>query len=65
MGKNVVHDIMLLMKNNLDLDSFLPWFDTKMKCPSIETSHSVENDVHNYTLKHDMEENWSLAIRLS
>jgi hypothetical protein len=63
-GKNVVHDIALFMKNKLDLDSFLSWFETRMKCSSIETNHSVENDLHVYMLKHDLGENWSLYHKI-
>jgi hypothetical protein len=29
-GKNVVHDTALFMKNRMDIDSFLSWFETRM-----------------------------------
>lgn len=59
-GKNAVHDIALFMKSKVDLDSFLSWFEMRMKNSSIELSHSVRNDTHTYILKHDLGNNWSL-----
>jgi hypothetical protein len=59
-GKSAVHDIALFMKNKMDLDSFMSWFEIRMKSSSIEMAHSTENDLHIYTVKHDLGENWSL-----
>lgn len=59
-GKNAVHDIALFMKSKVDLDSFLSWFEMRMKNSSIELSHSVTSDVHTYIIKHDLGYNWSL-----
>jgi hypothetical protein len=59
-GKNAVHDITLFMKSKVDLDSFLSWFEMRMKSSSIELSHTVESDLHTYILKHDLGYNWSL-----
>src|SRR5690349_5456959 len=59
-GKNAVHDITLFMKSKVDLDSFLSWFEMRMKNSSIELSHTIENNLHTYILKHDLGYNWSL-----
>jgi hypothetical protein len=63
-GKSSVHDIALFMKNKMDLNSFLSWFETRMKSSSIELNHSVDNDFHIYTMKHDLGENWSLYHKI-
>lgn len=63
-GKNVVHDIALFMKNRMDLDSFLSWFETRMNSSLTETNHSVENGFHVYVLKHELGENWSLYHKI-
>ena len=59
-GKNVVRDIALFMKGDIDLESFLSWFEVRMKASSIEINHNVKNDTHTIILKHDLGENWSL-----
>ena len=59
-GKNVVRDIALFMKGDIDLESFLSWFEARMKASSIEVNHNIKNDTHTIILKHDLGENWSL-----
>ncbi len=60
-GKNMVHDIALFMKSRMDLQSFLSWFEMRIKTSSIEFSHNVlENGRHIYVIKHDLGYNWSL-----
>ncbi len=59
-GKNAVHDMALFMKSRMDLDSFLSWYETRMKSSSIEFKHSVRNGTHSYILKHELGYNWSL-----
>ena len=39
LGKNVVKDISLFMKHEINVDSFLEWFETRMKVSSLEISH--------------------------
>lgn len=63
-GKNVVYDISLFMKNKMDLDSFLSWFETRMNSSLTETNHSVQNGFHVYILKHDLGKNWSLYHKI-
>ena len=59
-GKGAVHDIALFMKRKMDLDSFLSWFEMRMKNSSIEFSHSVKGGRHTFMTKHDLGDNWSL-----
>ena len=60
-GKNAVHDIALFMKSSMDLQSFLSWFEMRIKTSSIEFSHSrLANGRHTYVIKHDLGYNWSL-----
>jgi HD superfamily phosphodiesterase len=59
-GKSATNDTALFMKSKIDLDSFLSWFDVRMKNSSVEISHSIECSTHTYILKHDLGENYSL-----
>ncbi len=60
-GKNAVHDIALFMKSRMDLQSFLSWFEMRIKTSSIEFSHNrLANGRHTYVIKHDLGYNWSL-----
>jgi hypothetical protein len=63
-GKNVIYDIALFMKNRMDLDSFLSWFETRMNSSLTETNHSIQNGFHAYVLKHELGENWSLYHKI-
>ena len=53
-GKSVVHNIALFMKNKMDLDWFMSCFEIRTKKSAIEITHSTENDLHIYTVKHDL-----------
>ncbi len=60
-GKNTVHDIALFMKSRMDLESFLSWFEMRIKTSSIDFNHSRPvNGRHTYVIKHDLGYNWSL-----
>lgn len=59
-GKNVVRDIALFMKGDIDLNSFLSWFEARMKASSIEINHNIKGHNHIFIVKHDLGENWSL-----
>ena len=58
-AKNAVYDIALFMKGNMDPDSFISWFLSRMKNCS-EITSTKENGVRTYIFKHDLGENWSL-----
>jgi hypothetical protein len=62
-GQGVVKDIALFMKHRMDIESFLEWFETRMKTASVEISHQKLDGirkVHSYIIKHDLGKNWSL-----
>jgi hypothetical protein len=59
-GKNVVRDIALFMKGDINLESFLSWLETRMKTSSIEINHNIKNGTHTVILKHELGANWSL-----
>ena len=59
-GKNAIYDIALFMKTKMDMDSFLEWFESRMKNSSMQLSHIVNKNIHTYTMKHDVCLNWSL-----
>jgi hypothetical protein len=59
-GHSATHDIALFMKSKMDLQSFLSWFEMRMKNSSIEFSHRLVNNTHTYVMKHDLGYNWSL-----
>ncbi len=59
-GKNAIYDIALFMKTKVDIDSFLEWFESRMKNSSMQVFHVVHDNIHTYTMKHDICINWSL-----
>lgn len=59
-GKNVVRDIALFMKGDINLASFISWFEARMRASSIEINHNIKNNNHTFIIKHDLGENWSL-----
>ncbi|NOJ30150.1 MAG: hypothetical protein DA328_08295 [Nitrososphaeraceae archaeon] len=59
-GRNAVKDISLFMKMGLDPNSFLKWFESRMKRSFIEFNSTQNNDHFTCILKHNMGYNWSL-----
>jgi hypothetical protein len=64
-GKEEVRNALYFMKGRTDLDSFLSWFEAKMKNSSIQISHTFDRTsrIHTYVVKHDISENWSLYLK--
>jgi HicB-like protein involved in pilus formation len=65
-GKHELQNAAMFMKGGkMDLDSFLSWFENRMKNSSIQMSHAFnEKDrTHTYIMKHDICENWSLYFK--
>src|SRR5919204_1341047 len=63
-GKAEVQNAVYFMKGKIDLDSFLSWFENRMKNSSVQVSHSFDrySRTHTYVVKHDICENWSLYL---
>ena len=62
-GRNTVKDIALFMKHRIDIDSFLEWFETRMKTASVEISRQNLDDgnkIHSYIVRHELGKNWSI-----
>lgn len=38
-GRGVVKDVALSMKHKMDVESFLEWFETRMKTAPVQISH--------------------------
>ena len=59
-GKNVVRDTALFMRGDFNLNSFISWFEARMRASSIEINHNIKNNAHTFIIKHDLGENLSL-----
>lgn len=59
-GKNAVKDIAIFMGNEIDIDSFLGWFEIRMRGSSAQLTRTTKNDVNTYVIKHDLGLKWSL-----
>jgi hypothetical protein len=59
-GKIAICDIAIFMNAKMDMDSFMTWFESRMRNSSIGISHLVRARTHTYTIKHDICFNWSL-----
>ena len=65
-GKSEVQNAAIFMKGGkIDLDSFLSWFENRMRNSSIQMSHTFDekNRTQTYIMKHDICENWSLYFK--
>lgn len=65
-GKSELQNAAMFMKGGkIDLDSFLSWFENRMKNSSIQMSHVFDEKdrTHIYIMKHDICENWSLYFK--
>lgn len=65
-GKDIMSDLVLFMKNKIDLDSFLSWLELWLKKNSTAGFiHNVENNnIHTCIMRHDLGENWSLYHKI-
>ena len=60
-GRDTLNDIILFMRNKMDLDSLLSWLKLWLKKNSTAGfSHTMENDIHTCIMKHDLGQKWSL-----
>jgi hypothetical protein len=64
-GKEEVQNAVYFMKGKIDLDSFLSWFENRMKNSTIQVSHTFDRPsrISTYVIKHDICENWSLYLK--
>ena len=61
-GKETMKDIVMFMRNKMDLDSILSWLEIWLRKNSTGGfSHNVDdNNTHTCVMKHDLGEKWSL-----
>jgi hypothetical protein len=59
-GKDAVRDIVLFMEGSVTIDSYLSWFELRMKNSFIEVNHVENGTTHTFVVKHDLGYNWSL-----
>jgi hypothetical protein len=59
--KDTVLDMVLFSKGKIDLNSFLSWFELRMKSAFVEINRIVDdnNKTCRYIMKHDLGGNWS------
>lgn len=60
LGKDEVRNIAIFMKGEIDLQSFLAWFELRMVNSAVQVSHMHDNSFHRYVMKHELGKNWSL-----
>lgn len=63
-GKSAIYDITLFMKSKVDIDTFLQWFELRIKNSPMQLYHSVNGKIHIYTIKHDININWSYYYKV-
>jgi hypothetical protein len=63
-GKNEIQDIILFMKYNIDMESFMEWIKIRMRNSSMQINHIVDQNTHIYTIRHNLCLNWSLYHKI-
>lgn len=63
-GRNEIHDIVLFMKGNVTMESFLEWIQARMKNSSMQINHIETKNTHIFTMKHNICLNWSLYHKI-
>jgi hypothetical protein len=63
-GKNAVIDMSYFVEGKVDLESFLAWFEIRMKDWLVEVNHKVSGRTHTIIIPHDFGENWSLYYKI-
>lgn len=59
-GKQAAKEISLFMKMELNIESFLEWFESRIRKSSIEINKQISNGRTELIIKHDLGYNWSL-----
>ena len=66
-GESTMKEIVLFMKNKMDLDSFLTWLELWLRKNSTAGyNHTIDpaTNVHTCIMKHDLGEKWSLYHKI-
>jgi hypothetical protein len=62
-GKSAIFNTVLLMRDTIDLQTFLIWVEEEMSNHSLYVRHNNENGVHKYIIKHDLGLKFSLYYK--
>ena len=57
-----MEDILLMLRSELTVDTFLDAVETWMKDNKMIFRHDVKGDLHKYIIQHDLSKNWSWYI---
>jgi len=59
-GKDEIRDAVIFAKGEVDVISFMSWFEMQMLNSSVQVSHMNYDGNHTYVMKHELGKNWSL-----
>ena len=59
-GKDEIRDSAIFAKGEVDVVSFMSWFEMQMLNSSVQVSHMNDDGEHTYVMKHELGKNWSL-----
>ncbi len=59
-AKDEIRDTALFMKGEMDVRSFMSWFEMQMLNSSVQVSHMNDDGSHTFVMKHELGKNWSL-----
>jgi hypothetical protein len=62
-GKSTAIDMAIFVQGKFNADTFLSWFETRMKNSGCEVAHRVEGEKQTVVIKHDLGKNWSLYLK--
>ena len=60
LAKDEVRGIATYMKGEINVDSFMSWFEMQMANCSVQVIHMIDKGFHTFVMKHDLGKNWSL-----
>jgi hypothetical protein len=64
LGKDEMKDVVMFMKGETDVNSFMAWFEMQMLNSSVHVSHMVDDGTHTFVMKHELGKNWSLYNKI-
>lgn len=61
-AKTQVKDIVLLLREKFDINSFLDVVENWLRVSNYPYQHQVDNKIHKFVIQHDMGKKWSLFL---
>jgi len=59
-GKDEIRDAAIFTKGDVNVNSFMSWFEMQMLNSSVQVSHMNDDGNHTFVMKHELGKNWSL-----